>query len=71
MASTSPTTNRGQFRKGYDPRRHVYTREECQRGFWAAITSIVIRNPNCVDSSGRHMAFKFLKSKTKEKTQCS
>ena len=26
----------GQFRKGHDPRRHSFTREECQRGFQAA-----------------------------------
>lgn len=24
--------NRGWFRKGFDPRRHVFTREECSRG---------------------------------------
>lgn len=29
--------NPGQFRKGPDPRRHKFTREECSRGFWAAI----------------------------------
>lgn len=25
------------------PKRHVFTREECQRGFWAAIESIISR----------------------------
>lgn len=47
---------KGQFQKGFDPRRHVFTREECQKGFWAAIDSIVDRYPNALDSSGRHMA---------------
>jgi hypothetical protein len=28
----------GRFRKGFDPRRHVFTREECSRGFWTAIS---------------------------------
>jgi len=55
--------NSGQFRKGHDPRRHRFTREECQRGFWNAITSIVIRHPDAVDSAGRHMACKFLKKR--------
>lgn len=27
----------GRFRKGFDPRRHKFTREECSRGFWSAI----------------------------------
>lgn len=27
----------GRFRKGFDPRRHKFTREECSRGFWTAI----------------------------------
>ena len=58
------TPNKGQFKKGADPRRHIFTREECQRGFWAAITSIVIRHPDAVDSAGRHMACQFLKRKT-------
>ena len=29
--------NRGSFRKGFDSRCHVFTREECSRGFWTAI----------------------------------
>jgi hypothetical protein len=28
---------RGRFKKGYDPRRHRFTPEECSRGFWTAI----------------------------------
>ena len=55
------TPNRGQFKKGADPRRHKFTREECQAGFWKAIESIVIRFPDAVDSAGRHMAVKFLR----------
>jgi hypothetical protein len=53
--------NRGQFRRGPDPRRHRFAREECQRGFWNAIYSIIQRYPDAVDSVGRHMACDFLK----------
>jgi hypothetical protein len=53
--------NTGQFKKGADPRRHKLTREECQRGFWAALESIAIRYPDAVDGAGRHMACQFLK----------
>jgi hypothetical protein len=65
---TTPTQtdrpkNRGQFRKGHDPRRHKFTLEECSRGFWNAITSIITRYPDAIDSSGRHMAFGFLATK--------
>ena len=52
--------NKGQFRKGPDPRRHRFTREECSRGgqigFWAMIESIIIRHPGAIMSDGRHMA---------------
>jgi hypothetical protein len=58
---TSP--NRGQFKKGHDPRRHRFTQAECITGFWRAIESIVVRYPDCVDSAGRHMAVKFLKKR--------
>lgn len=61
------STNPGRFRKGHDPRRHKFTTEECQRGFWAAIESIVIRHPDKVDAYGRHMAVKFLKKRRKAK----
>jgi hypothetical protein len=60
---TSP--NPGQFKKGHDPRRHRFTREECQAGFWKAIDSIVARHPNCLDQYGRHMAVKFLRKRTR------
>ena len=72
MTETKRRKNRGQFRRGPDPRRHRFTVEECQRGFWAAITSIVLRYPDAVDSAGRHMACDFLKAAgrdNKEKTQ--
>jgi len=63
MTSTSPKTNNGRFKPGPDPRRHHFTREECQRGFWRALDSIATRYPNAVDSAGRHMACRFLKTK--------
>jgi hypothetical protein len=53
--------NAGQFRPGPDPRRHLFTREECQRGFWNAVYSIIARYPDAVDGAGRHMACDFLK----------
>jgi hypothetical protein len=46
MQSKSTTPRPGQFKKGADPRRHTFTREECQRGFWAAIDSFVVRYPH-------------------------
>ncbi len=58
--------NRGQFKKGFDPRRHTFTTEECQRGFWSALDSIIRRFPDAIDSSGRHMAVTFLKYRRKE-----
>jgi hypothetical protein len=60
---TSPKQNRGQFRRGPDPRRHRLTREECQAGFWKAIESITARHPDAVDAYGRHMAVKFLRKR--------
>jgi hypothetical protein len=55
--------NRGRFKPGSDPRRHRFTVEECQRGFWKAFESIVTRYPTAIDASGRHMAFGFLSTK--------
>jgi hypothetical protein len=43
--------------------RHVFTREESQAGFWAAIESIVIRHPDAVNGDGSHMARYFLRSR--------
>ena len=31
----------GRFRKGFDPRRHTFTAEECSEGFWAGLASYV------------------------------
>ncbi|HKQ90203.1 MAG TPA: hypothetical protein VJZ77_05945 [Blastocatellia bacterium] len=59
--TTERRINRGQFRKGHDPRRHRFTRDECVKGFWAALDSIITRYPDAIDSSGRHIAFDFLK----------
>jgi hypothetical protein len=72
METAKRRPNRGQFRCGPDPRRHRFTRDECVAGFWAALTSIITRYPDAIDSSGRHMAFDFLKvagRQNKEKTQ--
>jgi hypothetical protein len=69
MTTTSPKTNSGQFRKGFDVRRHKFTREECQDGFQAALVSIVTRFPDAVDSAGRHMACKFLRKRRRETSQ--
>ena len=61
--------NRGQFRKGFDPRRHRFTQAECVAGFWSAIYSIIQRYPDAIDSSGRHMACKFLASRSPNKAK--
>jgi hypothetical protein len=37
----------GKFKPGPDPRRHVFTREECMRGYHAAIASLERRYPGC------------------------
>ena len=55
--------NKGRFKKGPDPRRHKFTREQCQLGFWRALESITARHPDAVDSCGRHIACYFLKRK--------
>lgn len=38
---------KGQFRRGYDPRRHVFTQAECVKGFQAAEKSLMRRYPDC------------------------
>jgi hypothetical protein len=44
---TTPRKVRGRpFRRGHDPRRHVFTPQECSEGFYAALASIATRNPN-------------------------
>lgn len=65
--ATKPA-NRGQFRKGHDPRRHRFTRAECQAGFWAAINSIISRYLDAIDASGRHMACQFLEGRVRNAT---
>ena len=57
---TTQRANRGHFRKGFDPRRHRFTRAECQAGFWAALASIISRYPDAIGADGRHMACNFL-----------
>lgn len=64
--ATDQRTNRGWFRRGHDPRRHVFTKDECSDGFWAAIESIITRYPDAVMADGRHIACNFLKAKQRE-----
>ena len=64
----APQENRGRFKPGPDPRRHVFTKEECSDGFWAAVTSIADRYPDAVDASGTHMSRYFLTRKTARDT---
>jgi hypothetical protein len=59
----STKRNRGHFRRGHDPRRHRFTKDECSRGFWAAIYSIVQRYPDAIGADGRHMACRFLEGR--------
>ena len=63
--------HRGRFAPGPDPRRHQFTREECQAGFWAALDAIADRYPNAVDGANRHMATRFLCSVISRKNQIS
>ena len=43
-----PVEYRGRFKKGFDPRRHKFTQEECERGFWNALYAVAERNPDAV-----------------------
>lgn len=58
--------NKGRFTKGDDPRRHKFTREECQAGFWAAIESVASRYPDAVNGH-THMAVNFLPAVLKKR----
>jgi hypothetical protein len=58
-----PVEYRGRFKKGYDPRRHTFTKEECSAGFWAAVESIITRYPDAIMKDGRHMVVNFMKSR--------
>jgi hypothetical protein len=62
--ATEQTEYRGRFKKGPDPRRHVFTKDECSDGFWAAVESIITRYPDAIMSDGRHMVANFMKSRT-------
>lgn len=57
--TTRPPSHSGRFRKGADPRRHQFTREECQAGFWAALESIALRFPQATNARG-HIVLNFL-----------
>jgi hypothetical protein len=62
QAVVTPQTKepgRGRFKPGPDPRRHKFTKEECSKGFWAAIESVVSRYPEA-SNNGRHIACNFL-----------
>jgi hypothetical protein len=61
--SLTPPIYRGKFKKGFDSRRHKFTPEDCSKGFWAAIESIIIRHPNAIMPDGRHIVCNFLKSR--------
>jgi len=65
---TTQHENRGHFCKGHDPRRHRFTRDECVRGYWAALNSIIIRYPDAIGADGRHMAFNFLSQSIRKET---
>lgn len=56
----------GRFKKGFDPRRHRFTRSECQAGFQAAIESIIVRYPHAIMRDGRHIACNFLRSRIEQ-----
>ena len=43
----------GRFRKGFDPRRHKFTREECSRGFWTAISIWGVSMGDKLHAAGR------------------
>jgi hypothetical protein len=46
----------GRFRKGFDPRRHVFTAEECSEGFWAGLASYVEQGGEARNFLRRKMA---------------
>lgn len=63
-SSTPAKSIRGRFCKGHDPRRHILTREDCQKGFQAAILSIAQRYPEAYNpSTHTHMVKFFLRRK--------
>ena len=46
----------GRFVKGFDPRRHAFTAEECSAGFWAGLASYVERGGQPQNFLRRKMA---------------
>jgi len=46
----------GRFRKGFDPRRHTFTAEECSEGFWAGLASYVEQGGEARNFLKRKMA---------------
>ena len=49
--------NAGQFRPGPDPRRHTFTKDECSRGFWTAISVWGVSMGEKLHAAGRWPAF--------------
>src|SRR5215213_7614400 len=45
----------GRFVKGFDPRRHTFTHEECSEGFWAGLASYVEQGGEARNFLGRKM----------------
>lgn len=62
QAQQERPVNKGRFKKGYDPRRHKFTQQECSDGFWAAVESIIARYPDAIMKDGRHMVCNFMKA---------
>src|SRR5215207_11267784 len=46
----------GRFRKGFDPRRHTFTAEECSEGFWSGLASYVEQGGEARNFLRRKMA---------------
>jgi hypothetical protein len=68
---STDSLSKWRFRKVADPRRHRFTREECSKGFWQAIESIISRHPEKVTRDGRQIVCGFLKSVGKKRAQAS
>lgn len=58
--------NKGQFKKGYDARRHILTSNDRSKGFWKAIESIITKYPNAIGKDGKHIAFHFLWARNRQ-----
>jgi hypothetical protein len=53
----------GAFRKGYDPRRHKFTTEECQLGYENAILKLCDKYPDARCRHGAHISHCLLRVK--------